>query len=62
MLEVYDRQLVTADDSELKVYGQAKFQIEFGKRCTHQLLVAEISYEGIIGIDFLLDHENCFQS
>ena len=56
-LEEYDRLLVAANDSHLKVHGQASFDILFGDEWYHhQLLVAEIRDEGIIGVDFLMQH------
>ena len=49
--------LVTADDQPLKLYGQAVFNIKFGSYWVrHAALVAEVTNDGLIGIDFLSQH------
>ena len=54
----YDRTIVTADDTPLNVYGCTVFNIKFGDQWVrHSALVAEISNDGLIGIDFLTQHE-----
>ena len=48
---------MSADDSPLKVYGRAKINIKFGQSWfSHSVLVADITNEGLIGIDFLMQH------
>ena len=54
----YKNVIVTADDTPLNVYGQTTFNIKFGSQWVrHQTLVADISNEGLIGIDFLTQHK-----
>ena len=57
-LEKYQRVLVAANDAPLKVHGQATFNIKFGtKWVRHKTLVADITNEGFIGLDFLTTHQ-----
>ena len=54
----YNRVIVTADDTPLNVHGQTKFNIKFGSHWVrHSILEADISNEGLIGIDFLTQHK-----
>ena len=48
---------MSADDSQLSVHGEAIFNIKFGEWFQHKLLVADIANDGILGMDFLMEHE-----
>ena len=50
--------LVTADDTPLRIYGRTDFNIKFGKQWVrHSVIVANVTNEGLIGMDFLLEHK-----
>ena len=54
----HERVLVTADDKPLNVYGQTTFNVKFGSQWVrHTALVAEITNDGLIGMDFLTEHK-----
>ena len=53
-----DTVLVTADDTPLKILGRTIFNIKFGKQWVrHSVIVAKVTNEGLIGMDFLLEHK-----
>ena len=53
-----DTVLVTADDTPLKILGRTIFNIKFGKQWVrHSVIVANVTNEGLIGMDFLLEHK-----
>ena len=53
-----DTVLVTADDTPLNIYGRTTFNVKFGKEWVrHSVIVANVTNEGLIGIDFLLEHK-----
>ena len=57
-LEKYEKTLVAANDQALTVHGQAVFNIKFGTQWVrHKTLVADVSNEGLIGLDFLTKHK-----
>ena len=48
---------MTADDKPLKVHGRTTLNIKFGDQWVqHESLVADVANEGLIGIDFLIQH------
>ena len=56
-LQPYEKNLLSADDSLIKVQGQTKFNIQLGEKLIqHPCLVANISNEGLLGMDFLQTH------
>ena len=57
-LQTEEKELVTADDKPLKVFGRTTLNIKFGTQWVrHEVYVAEISNQGLIGVDFLLQHK-----
>ena len=57
-VEKYDRPLVSTDDTPLRVAAQTVLNIQLGNRTVrHRVIIAEISNEGLIGIDFLVQHK-----
>ena len=51
------KQLLSADGSPMKVLGESMFNISVGhKTVSHFTIVAEISNDGLLGIDFLKQH------
>ena len=56
-LKEYDKTLVSADGSPLKVLGKTTLNIQIGKKLVqHPTLVAEIADEGLLGTDFMRRH------
>ena len=56
-LRPYNKNCVSADNSPVKVYGQVEFSITVGtKTVNHNVLVGEITNEGILGVDFMIAH------
>ena len=54
----YSKVLHSADDSPIAVLGTGIFNIEFGnKLIQHPCLVANITNEGLLGMDFLKSHQ-----
>ena len=48
---------VTADGTPMNVYGMSKINIKFGNQWVrHNVIIANISNDGLIGIDFLVQH------
>ena len=57
-LQAPSNHLVSADGSPFQVLGEANFNIQIGSHIFSQLtVVAKISDEGILGMDFLKTHE-----
>ena len=53
----YPRVLLSADDTPIKVIGQADLNIKLGtKLVQHRVIVAEVSNQGMLGMDFLRAH------
>ena len=51
-------ELVSADGSSINSYGDALFNITIGhKTICHRAIVADIKNDGLIGIDFLAQHQ-----
>ena len=56
-LSPYRGTLISADGSTIKVLGQAEFNVQIGtKAVQHSIIVAEITNEGLLGMDFLQSH------
>ena len=56
-LNEYKKVLVTATDSPVQVFGQTTFNIKLGGQWVrHQVLVADVTNEGLIGLDFLMNN------
>ena len=54
----YDGILLSADGTPITVLGQAEMNIQIGpKNVSHMTLLAEISNEGLLGVDFLRKHQ-----
>ena len=57
-LFLHSRELVSADGSPLKTLGEAQFNISVGsKTVVHRAVIADIQNDGLLGIDFLKQHE-----
>ena len=57
-LEDVPFQIGLADGQELEVLGQFTCMLGFGKNLlTHTLIVADIKSEGILGMDFMMNHD-----
>ena len=60
-LESFDKPVVAAEGSALQVQGLAEVNIKLGRLCrTHTVLIAPITYAGILGLDFLMNHGGVF--
>ena len=60
-LESFDKPVVAAEGSALQVQGSAEVNIKLGRLCrTHTVLIAPITYAGILGLDFLMNHGGVF--
>ena len=54
----YTGKLLSADDSPIQVHGRTTLTVTVGnKTVQHSVLVADITNEGLIGLDFLTTHK-----
>ena len=57
-LKACTKQLLSADDSPITILGQAMMNIIVGKKLVqHTVIVADIADDGILGTDFLRQHQ-----
>ena len=57
-LSPHDKELVSADGTPLTILGEGIFNITVGQRTVpHTTVVAAISNDGLLGMDFLKTHE-----
>ncbi len=58
ILEPYSSSLKSVDDQVISVLGQTKLNIEIGNKWfQHTCIVAEIVNDGLLGVDFLKEHD-----
>ena len=57
-LEHYDKELKSVDEQTINVIGKATVNIEIGEHWfKHDCVIAEISNDGLLGVDFMKSHE-----
>ena len=57
-LEPCSTPLKTATDSDIQVYGQALMTLNLGDQIIqHRVIVADVINDGLIGFDFMIEHE-----